>query len=1038
MARVYLGTDLKHERPVAIKVLRTELATDDGRSRFSQEISVVAGLRHPHILPLLDSGEVEGYPFLVMPYVEGETLADRLDREGKLSIADTIAILTEVADGTSAAHRAGLVHRDIKPENVMLSDGHAILADFGVAHIIRDQPGDRLSSSGMLLGTPLYMSPEQAGGDLMLDHRSDVYSLACVAYHMLGGDPPFTGRQLSSVIAKHLTAPAPDLRVVRADVPEGVARAVRRAMSKAPADRFDSATDFLDALREGVDEARQPLRPTGTSRSTMALLAATVITVLSIGIAGTRSRGPSAMEGTQTILVTGYQPAASTAGSRAALDQAEDELARLLTGWDQVSAMPAATRAEARRQLESADEDVVENALRFARGADATTLVFLERTERDGRAFLSARIHDTESGEMTDAPIVTDAPAGDVFGLVAPVALRALGLGGAPSELRTLQRESRNLAALTLQREGRRNLDQRNLSVAEPLLRQAVEQDSSFARAKYELATALHWRGVQNRSEHPDLLGEIRRLLTEARRGASAMGVRDSTEVEGFFALMNGAYEDARSTAEALLEADPGDHQAWLLLGSVEYWDPWTVDAGNGTFVPRGSLNRATDAFRRSVQLAPDFFLGYGQLFDIFQRMSGAIVRNTCYRYELPSESVLLILERRPETTGVNWCPVMRDSIVMVSRPELEAIDDRALVEGAERLLNAVDVELRRSAELVPESPWPHAALADWAVAKTSLRIETGTSQSWAELMADALPEAEAALVLTTNPSPLDLVRVAGFRLAVGQSEAATIATRRAIEIAGAAGPEGVASLPPSTPDAFLATGRLQDALDVWAYPSVDFRLNGIDLLVAPLANRLEVFGALGYTGPEVAETFSEIERIWTDAGYSASDRLPLRRYLTRSVLLALVGDPVGRRRWFEGWEPDDPLVRGWLELEGSEEAAREALSTVLELYSDGFPNRRDTYLVGVLAIRLGQHQSALATFDHIDRHRVNPDRLSPSWALLTRSFLQRGRTFEALNDPEAAIAAYQGFVDRWEGSDPVLHDELDEARAAIVRLQAS
>src|SRR5436309_13768341 len=193
MATVYLAQDRKHHRQVAIKVLKPELAAALGQERFLREIDTAARLNHPHILPLHDSGEAEGFLFYVMPYVEGESLRDRLTRERQLPLGDALQITREVADALSYAHSHDVVHRDVKPENILLSGGHAVVVDFGIGRAITAAGGDRLTESGISVGTPAYMSPEQATGDTQLDGRSDLYSLACVLYEMLAGHPPFLG-----------------------------------------------------------------------------------------------------------------------------------------------------------------------------------------------------------------------------------------------------------------------------------------------------------------------------------------------------------------------------------------------------------------------------------------------------------------------------------------------------------------------------------------------------------------------------------------------------------------------------------------------------------------------------------------------------------------------------------------------------------------------------------------------------------------------------------------------------------------------------
>ena len=244
MARVFLAHDLKYNRDVAVKVLRPDLAEEVGAARFLHEIQIAARLHHPHILPLYDSDQADGLVYYVMPYIQGESLRQRLDRERQLPIADALQIAREVADALSYAHSCNVVHRDIKPANILIDSGHALVADFGVARAV----GAGESTTGHIVGTPGYMSPEQIDGSRFLDGRSDIYSLGCVLFEMLTGEPPFRGATLTAVIANRLSSPVPSPRSTRDLVPEAVDAAVRKAMATLPADRFSTVGQFAEAL----------------------------------------------------------------------------------------------------------------------------------------------------------------------------------------------------------------------------------------------------------------------------------------------------------------------------------------------------------------------------------------------------------------------------------------------------------------------------------------------------------------------------------------------------------------------------------------------------------------------------------------------------------------------------------------------------------------------------------------------------------------------------------------------------------------------
>jgi Tol biopolymer transport system component/predicted Ser/Thr protein kinase len=263
MAMVYLATDVRHTRSVAIKVLKPEIVASLGQERFLREITVTAQLNHPRILPLLDSGQADGLLFYVMPYVEGESLRDRLAREGPLPLEEAVEIAREMAVALSYAHGHGVIHRDIKPENVLLSEGEAVVADFGIAKAITEAGGNRLTGTGLAVGTPAYMSPEQAAGERQVDARSDLYAVGCVLYEMLAGEPPYTGPTAAAITARKLTEPVPSLRTVREAVPANLEAVVGKALARAPADRYTTAQQLIDAL----NLARTPVLGTSITRS---------------------------------------------------------------------------------------------------------------------------------------------------------------------------------------------------------------------------------------------------------------------------------------------------------------------------------------------------------------------------------------------------------------------------------------------------------------------------------------------------------------------------------------------------------------------------------------------------------------------------------------------------------------------------------------------------------------------------------------------------------------------------------------------------
>src|SRR5688572_5267292 len=300
MATVYLARDLTHNRHVAVKVLLPELAASLGQDRFLREIDVGMKLQHPRIVGVLDSGQADGVLYYVMPFVDGASLRDRLTREKQLAVDDTIKLAQQIADALAYAHAQGVIHRDIKPENILLDANGALVADFGIARAVSVAGGETLTRTGMAVGTPTYMSPEQAMGSRDVTPESDIYSLACVVYEMLAGQPPFTGPTAMALLARHSLDNVPSLKIVRGTVPDAVEDAIVRAMAKVPADRFRSATDFAAAMldNEGaVRRRRDSMRANamaaetverqalGASKKKIPLIAAAVA-VLVLGAAG--------------------------------------------------------------------------------------------------------------------------------------------------------------------------------------------------------------------------------------------------------------------------------------------------------------------------------------------------------------------------------------------------------------------------------------------------------------------------------------------------------------------------------------------------------------------------------------------------------------------------------------------------------------------------------------------------------------------------------------------------------------------------------
>jgi eukaryotic-like serine/threonine-protein kinase len=501
MATVYLAEDLKHDRRVAVKVLRPDLAATLGPERFLREIRIAAVLAHPHILPLHDSGEADGFLYYVMPYVEGESLRDRL-RRGQLPVEEAVRIAREISDGLEYAHSLGVVHRDIKPENILFLGGHAVIADFGVATAIGRAGGTRLTEVGLSVGTPVYMSPEQALGQ-EVDGRSDVYSLGCVLYEMLVGEPPFQGPNPQMVLARKLNEPAPRLSYLRESVSPGLEEAVCRALAKTAADRFNSAAEFAHAVDHPAPRetlvAAAPRRVSPGLR--YALLTAGLVLVALIGATLSRTRishdGEIARQsvGPQSVAVLPFENLGPPENEYFPAGIADEITTRLSS----VSGIRVVPRRAAQRYTRSeltlreigqklGVDYLLVGSVRWGGSDSKNVRIALELLQARDERQLWASTYDRVMGDIFE---VQSDIAGQIVG--------KLGVALPESERTRLQaRPTANHEAYTLYLKGRYFWNKRNQEDIETALhyfQQAVDLDPGYSLAWVGIADTWIFRG---------------------------------------------------------------------------------------------------------------------------------------------------------------------------------------------------------------------------------------------------------------------------------------------------------------------------------------------------------------------------------------------------------------------------------------------------------------------------------------------------------------------------------------------------------------
>jgi TolB-like protein len=550
MATVYLAQDLKHERPVAIKVLRPELAASLGPERFLREIHLTARLQHPNILPLLDSGSVgpeaqEGGPqraaaaagsaeppsrraaeylYYVMPYVEGESLADRLKREKQLPLDEALRIAHEVADALGYAHGRGVIHRDIKPDNILLAGGHARVADFGIARAVDAAGGPGLTETGLAVGTAQYMSPEQAAAEKDLDGRTDLYSLGCVLYEMLAGGPPFTGPSSQAVMARHAMDPVPSLRTVRRTVPEAVEAAIVKAMAKVPADRWASAEQFAVALTATSGPSRARAR-TWAVRWTAAVTL--VLGGLLLWLRARVDHG-SVLQAANVIAVLPPEPQGpDTALTRLGRDLAATVSASLDGVGDIRTVDRLSLLARTRRSPAGLTPAA---AAAVARQFGATSLVHGILAREGNRVRLDLTLFTSDS-LLPLAQISYAASPESLTAMTDTVTwrlLHAVWRRGKPPVQSLEALTTRSVAALRAYLDGERELVGDNWGKAEQAFQEAVAADSAFWWARMRLAMAKAWINHEPDSAslaivaaHLAQLPERERLLAQAWLGRS-------------------------------------------------------------------------------------------------------------------------------------------------------------------------------------------------------------------------------------------------------------------------------------------------------------------------------------------------------------------------------------------------------------------------------------------------------------------------------------------------------------------------------------
>lgn len=608
MAIVFMATDLKNRRPVAIKTLKPEVGTLVGPDRFVREIEIVANLTHPHILPLHDSGEADGFLYYVMPYIEGKSLRQRLQRERRLPLEVALRITREVADALNYAHTHGILHRDIKPGNVLFQAEHALVADFGIARAVSEAAGESLTASGLAVGTPGYTSPEQALGERALDARSDVYSLSCVLYEMLAGRGPFTGQSPQAILAKQIIEPPPSIRAAVREVPRGVDHAIRRGLEREREDRFPTVGAFVEALdtAEGVTPAslkdafygprtRPVARVLGGALAAISLAA--VLWIALGPVSGGSVAGTPADTSRYAIFPFEYERVATPLHE---VQRLHDALLR----WSGVSVADPFQVGEVLAQVEGPLTH--QRALDVALQLGAGRYLMGSASHVGDSLWLRAGVYDAVAeGSLLAEHTVRLPPnlsgADSAFVVLADhLLLRGIRLDDTPPPIGT-----RSLPARQAFARGQEALQAWDLAAADSAFSTAAHLDPNYALAHLWVALARSWRGVDP--------ARWRLPAEQAALRRESLSARDRTMTEAVLAEARGDLGRACPVWRRLTEAHPYDFATWFGRANCQSKDQFVErDATSPSgWSFRTSQHSTLQAYRRAFELRPTILASY-------------------------------------------------------------------------------------------------------------------------------------------------------------------------------------------------------------------------------------------------------------------------------------------------------------------------------------------------------------------------------------------------------------------------------------------
>ncbi len=1032
MGTVFLGRDVTLDRPVAIKVILPDVASSaELRQRFLLEARTVARLRHPNIVSVYSAGESDGLLWFAMEFVPGESLRDRLERERVLPADVVTAIVHDLAMALDDAHVAGIVHRDVKPENILLDQetGRAMLTDFGVARALSS--GDsRLTGAGFVLGSPRYMSPEQAAGEEAIDGRSDLYSLGLVAYEMLAGRPTIEAESAGTILIKQITEEPTPLRSLAVDVPDALDTVITRALRKKPEERFTRGR-AMAAVLEGRDESdfaatsgsriaagtrrAAPTKSAAASRTRILAGVAAVAVVAAGGFALASRAGGAAPANERTWLVAPFELQTDNASLEWLREGAVNMLGLTLSQWNDLSVVDYERTLDLLRSA-SGDETRrvgLDDARQIARRASAGTVVMGQITTANDSLFVVARRYDVATGNRIDEATAGAPLSADPRAVFERIARELLDLAGGPALSVELARQTtESVQAYRLYLEGLRSLNSWRLAAADTLFGEAIAIDSTFALAYYKRSLGMGWSGrvdsLYERTsaravEFADRLSpRLREIITgnhDLARGFVAQTKGDLPAARTYWRL-------AQERLSAIVAIDSTDSEAWYGLADADFHGATATTVTQPDSIAL-MLTRSLRGFERAIASDSTFHLAYSHLVTLYQM--GVNERS---QIVIDGDSIILsgairdsarlrMLRQRAQERARSFAEGWLAQDPKASQAWQSLIDTYA----AQQQFDSAAATIVR-ASMRPDVYSP--AMAFTLPLYRALMTQVPEAQRDLRAALVAFPP-ESLGVRSATPGAL--LPIIGMSVAAGTGAAALI--------------DSLAAHASASSESMPVVGLPVEQTARWYAAGVKLAMG-----VPPSAEMLRTLrNGMILLDNSKAPFLAQVKM--------QSIGIPYAAYLaTGDTSFAVVA-----MRW--GKESNRPLIEfeARLALDRGDTAAARAIARTFRS-PDSLGNA--TLSMAGLRVatqadirqRLGDLRGAVATYEAMNPRNFQMSFAEPGTAIYARSFLVRGKLYEQLNDPASAIRSYEQFIVWWSGADASLQGELREARAAVQRLR--